>query len=565
MPELDPVYYEAIDTVLDRRAERADWDKEEMRDALLGVAKGSSQSAEAEEREFSQAAISRAWSDVEEEKDKLLSGSDDESSLWRDPTEEAVSRFRDFFERMNEKYDMGIRDTAVQMMVDEIRDTEQLPSPMYLERFLKGAKSGIKGADVDYVKRRYEWWLENEKPNFDNRGPPQGAMGRVGGQQVSGQQQQQSQPSRGVPIAGGGGQQPEMPPTWGGGHQGAQDPGVAQLREEIRELKSQMGAGSNGDGGDAMIQIERDDGSVVTLPASHPAATHMLDSGGSENEMLKTLKQAKELGLIPDPNERGGSESQGEKLAKEIGRAIESLGERQAEAQQQMGQSFQQALARMEEMVVNDDDDDLTIDDVRAVINEEMKEDELTRLERQMEEMQSQFASELRDAKKSNSSVMDDPDMFKADREMELRQQQLQALNENVKEMPSRVAAVIQKGVLPMMDKMGEQGGGSPLWSPPEHGRGQGSTPDQRQQPDPQPQPQGQPQHQDRQPEPREPRARDPARGSPSADEGSASQSESDQSAGESQPQSEETAKRAQDVYGKLGIGEAGDATEDDQ
>lgn len=478
MPEIDPVRLDAIDAVIDEKGERSGWDPDAMRSALLEVSKGESQDDASADRDFDQSTLSRVLSNVEEEEAEIRKNQD-RSSIFRDPVEEAKSEFMDFFDDLDERYQFGLNDRAVQMLADELETSGDIPHPLRVKEHLKGTKSGVSGADIEYIVNQYENWVSKLQESWGGPSTPQNPVGygvSGGGRPEGGGAPHGRSGSRGIPISNPSPTLGSTPSSMGSQHQQDPvqnqrvDPEVESLRREIDELKEMVAGGADNQSASQKIKVESENGRMMEMTIDQAEKAGFLDSGDDGNDLLETAKLLKELGLIDDDD--------GSEMASEIGQAIESLGEHQMQAQQQIAQNFQTVLDQMQEMQ-EDSDEDVTRDDIREVINEEMKEDEIDRLERQLKSMQSEFSSELREAKKSNSSVMDDPEMFKTDRELEFRRQQLETLNENMQEMPTRFAAALNKGVIPLLEQMDDANRGAQLWEPPDHSGGQNPPPEQ--------------------------------------------------------------------------------------
>lgn len=494
MPEIDPAYYDAIDAVVESRKENADWEEDEMRSALMDVARGESQTSAAENRSFTQPILSKRWANVEEKKDEIIERREQGSSLFRDPLQEMIDQFRDFFEEMNQKYDMGIHKRAIQMMVDEIEDAQQLPAPIYVEKFLRGTSSGVTGADVDYIQRRYAQWLESLQRDRQSEGTLPGGPSSFGGPGV--QQQGQEPPNMGGGVPIGGAITPFGGPGMGQQQQGQQpqpqepprDPRVDEMKEEFEEIKAYLAEQAQDDSDEQSVTIEQEDGTKVTMPLQQAMAMGYLDGNDDDDDFLEQLSKARQAGLIPDPNADAGDDEDSlieaveklrtlgliddgsdEQMADAIGEAIKSLGEKQMQAQQQMSQNFSNVLSQIQNMQ-EDDDEDLSAEDVQEIIRNELKEDEVDRLERQIESMRDDFVSKLERSRRPDGVVSDDPDYLKTDREMEFRERQLEAINENLRELPKEVSVAVSEGLVPAVKQLQTQppGSGNPLWQPPQ-------------------------------------------------------------------------------------------------
>lgn len=469
MPEVDPAYYDAIDDVVENRKDASEWDPDKMRSALIDVARGENQRTVAEDHEFSQGVLSKRWNNVEERAEELEATRDAGSQLFRDPLEEAIEEFESFFEEMNENYNMGIRDVAIQMMVDEIRDAEQLPSPMYLQQFLSGANSGIAGQDVEYVSRRYKAWLDGFKGQRTETQGMSGGMSEYGGADIRDGGQQVGGMSGGVEVGGNqsmfpgeGGQQQSQRNAQGNARVDRLEQKVEQLTEAIQQDREDTGETQT-------VRIEQDDGSVIEVPIDHPMAMQMMGNENDGDDMLAKLKELKEAGLVLGPEDLRDQDDGGDEMADAIAGAIEQMSQRQMQAQQNMSENFSSAISEIREMQ-EEEDDDLTMDDVQRVIEDTMKEDEVDRLQREMQQMRSEFSDQIEKANRRPAEGTADPEYLKTDRKMEFQEKQLETINENLRELPKEVGVTVREALLPAMKelRMSSPGEGSPLWSPPQ-------------------------------------------------------------------------------------------------
>lgn len=471
MPEIDPVYYDAIDEVVDERKEASEWDEDEMRSALLEVAKDVPQTQAAEGRDFNQGVLSKRWNNVEERKEKLEEQYDSGSSLFRDPMEEAINSFEEFFKDMNEKYDMGVNSRVVQMMVDEIRTTGQLPAPVFLDKFLRETKSGVKGADVDYIRRRYEGFTENYTQEGQGGAQSMGGMDSYGGTSIQGRQGPEQSTGRGIPIGGQGG-----PPRQNGrgGHQqhgsknqSPRDDRISQLEDQIEALTEKLEEDDDDDG-EQMIKVEVADGRMAELPAHHPLAMQMLSDDDDDEDLLSVLKEAKEAGLVMGPEHLQEATEPEDELAGKIAEAIESLGERQMQAQQQMSANFQQAIESIQEMQEQEDDEP-TMEEVEQLLEEKLTKSETQRLREEMDDKFETMMERVEESQRRKEGGRMDPEFLKTDREMQFREKQMETLNENLQTLPKAVATSVREGLVPAMKEMQYMGGdsGNPLFTPP--------------------------------------------------------------------------------------------------
>lgn len=526
MPEVDPAYYDAIDEVIEQRKEDAEWDPDSMRSALQDVARGKSQGEAADGRDFSQPLLSKRFSDVEEVVEEIRRGREEGSRLFRDPVEEAVEDFKSFFDGLNDKYEMGISGRVVQMMVDELQDQQQLPAPTFVAEFLRGAKSGINGTDVDYVKRRYEAWLENYDGVASSGGLPNSGMGGRGARPQGGRQQTPGSMNGGVPIGGsqqgppqmGRGQRGQHPqqqphpqhPQQGYGHphgqgppqqQGQQDPPedprVDELQESVEQLSALVGQVMEEEDQQQqnMVTITTPDGVTADMPMEQAVEMGYIGGGGNEPDFIEKLAQAQEAGLIPseddfkDDDDDGLMETismlkemgviddgDGDEMADAIGEAINSLGQKQLQAQQQMSDNFASVMEQMQQMQEADDDEDLTLEDVESVIEKKLTKSETEQIRDEMDERFSRLMEKVDSRDRHHREGTDDPDYLKTDREMEFREKQLETLNENLQTLPGAIAGSVREGFVPALKELQHMdgGGGNPLWDPPGEGqRGQ--------------------------------------------------------------------------------------------
>lgn len=541
MPDIDPAYYDAIDEVIEQRKDDSDWDPQEMRGALKAVAKGESQSAAAEECDFSQPLLSQRWSDVQEVVEQIRHAREGGSKLFKDPVKEAVDDFQAFFENLNEKYEFGISGRVIQMMVDEIQNTQQLPPAPYVDNILRSTKSGISGGDVDYVKRRYEQWLNGRD---GGRAPGSGqnsGVATMGGQSIGQQQGGGQSFSGGVPIGGqqqqqqqmgGWGQQQQMPqqqmpqqqmhPNQMPRHQtppprddgDAEDPRVDELQQQVEELTALVTeVMQEDDQPENIVTITQDDGSTIEMPFEQAVQMGYIGQDDGGDDFLEQLAKAKEAGLIPDEDDGSDEDDEslleqitklkeagiieddsGSEMAEAVQQSISELGSKQLQAQQQMSQNFQQVVQEMRDMQ-EDDDGDFSAEDVEAIIEDKLTASETDRLRDEMNQKFSRMMDELETARRRGGDAAKDPDFLKKDREMEFREKQLETLNQNVKELPHAVASSVREGLVPMLKEVqyAQGEGGNPLFTPPGGGqRGEpGFVPDEVQgteasQPEPQ-------------------------------------------------------------------------------
>lgn len=529
MPSVDPDYIDAVDWIIETKDGRAQWEDAEMRGALLEAEKGATLAEAAEGCDFSKGTLSDVKQRADAKAEELRQSREEGSGLFRDPIEEAIEEFRAFFDEMNDKYEMGISDVSVQMMVDEIEDAGQLPRAAYVGQFLSNTSSGVNNqGDLQYITRRYRQWLEGFKES-QNTDTGAGGTGGIGGTDVSRGGRSIPSSGGGVDVSGGG----ALFPDEGGQREPESDDRVDRLEKEINELKSLIREDNQQSGGGDNITIERENAPDVTVPANHPMVTQMMDdgSGDSGDDMMEFLSKAKEAGLVVGPEQiqemqDSGSDFEemlerltqlgvvdtggGDEMAKAIQNAISDLGQKQLQAQQQMSQNLQQVMSEMKEMQ-EDDDEDITLEDVESVIEDKLTEDETDRLRREMDERFNQLADKVDDSRRRSRGGQDDPEVLKAQREYDYRETQLETLNENLRDLPKSLAMSVREGLVPAMKEMQSMdgSGGSDLWSPPGGGDrgGPSYTPEEVRDAEPAPRPEAEPAPEEEQwpTEPREP------------------------------------------------------------
>ncbi len=382
--------------------------------------------------------------------------------------------------------------------------------------------------------RQYPTPNQNQQQGFGQqgqRGPgPQG-------QQYPPQQQQ-----------GGYQQQPSQ--RQGGGE--VKDPRVDQLQNSVEQLTdavSQLMEDDEDEGETEYIEIQQDDGSTLRLPADDPRVTELLTDDDDEDDMFDTLAKLKEAGLIMSPQDMREMQEQDEGGKSEMAKAIEALGNQQMQAQQQMSQNFQQVLERLAEEE-EEQDDDLTPQQVEEIIDDKLTKDETERLREEMDEKFDRVLQEVND-RRNMTPAEQDPEVVKADRELDFREKQLETLNENIQTLPGEVAMSIRDGLVPAMKEL-QSGGGNPLWSPP-GGQGRGEpqyAPQQTQQADEQRR-QQQATRREQQRRQQQQRERDEQGGYPSRQQEDEQQEQSQMA--QEEPESA-TAQDAQAVREKLGL-----------
>jgi hypothetical protein len=477
MPQVTPVLIDAMDEVIEGRDPKAEWDPDEMRAAMLDTARGANQEDAVEGRDLSQATLSKRWNDVKEVREELAAKREDPETLFRDPVKEATDAFGDFMDSLNDKYGFGVKPSVIKMMKDEIRDTGQVPQPQYVDQFLRQMNSGVKGGTVDYITRRYRSWLTNQ--NFDQQ--PASDQGNVGygGVQVGGQSNQPPGMGSGNQVGqqqtqtGGGGGRQQQPQ----GQRGQQphqprgtSPEVEALADQMEQLTSAVMEmqSSDDDGGDmGEITITQDDGTEITLPADHPRAQQMFEDADDDDDFLEKMVRMQEVGLLPKPDEGGPSE--GEKLANAVSDTIQEMQQQNMQVQQNMTQQMQSVLEKLAED--DQEDEDLGPDDVREIIQDTLKEDEVDRLEKKMEDKFGQIASKLDSRRSSSEEGVKDPEVIRDEMEYDYREKQLETMNQNLRELPTSFAAAFQKGLLPALQEIQsmQQGQATRMWEPPQN------------------------------------------------------------------------------------------------
>lgn len=354
-----------------------------------------------------------------------------------------------------------------------------------------------------------------------------------------------------------------------------------QLRREMQQLRSTVSdlaetvaqTVEEDDKGEDTVTIERN-GNTVEVPMSVALANGMLDGddgGGDDKDFMDKLREAKEAGIIPDPEDfqQDDSPSMMEMMAqaKELGlvgdddgeEAIEVVGEMMdemskqfAQAQEATAQQMSAALSQLAEE--EDEDDDLSLEDVKELIEEERKQDKIDQLAEELNRTREELREELDNRKRRAVSPENDPEVVKHQREMDFKENQLEALNENIRTLPDQLSRGVQDGLLPLFKQMqlGAVAQESDIWSPPEgEGRGQPGY-----EPDP---------NRSSTATPESPDGRQDERGGPTEagypEPDSNPSAPQDAGAGPAQdePQQAKTAERARSVRDKLGLNDNDD------
>lgn len=491
MPQHQPEFLEAIRHVVENRDARAEWDPEDMENALIRVEDGESMTQVAEDFPFTKGTISDQMAKVREREKEIVNDREGGSGIFEDPIEDAVEQFKEFFDDMNSKYDMGVNEVTTQMMVDEIRDAGQLPRPNYVAQFLESTNSGVANAgDLRYITRRYRQWLENYKDQSQSGGG--GPVGDgIGGTNIGGNSGSPAM-GGGVNVGGGTGLFPDEGQEQ---QQSQSNDRVDRLEQEISELKQLIREDAQGGSDEGTITVERENGANVTLPANHPAVAEMVGGGSDDggDDFMGMLQKAKEAGLVVGPEEMRSMQDSGggldetidklqtlgvidtggdDELVGAIQSAISDLGQKQIQAQQQMSQNFTQVMEDLKELQ-EDDDDEMSPEEIVERVTDELKEDEVDRLERQMDERFEDVLSEVKSSRRGRSRGTQDPEFLKTDRQMEFREKQLETLNQNLREIPGAVTESIRDGLVPALREiqMSQAGQQQEIWQPPQGGQ----------------------------------------------------------------------------------------------
>lgn len=505
MPELQPVWYEAIDKVVEEKQEHAEWDPDEMKSALIEVANGTEQTEAVEGRGFSQPVLSERFKDVKDKKNAIESGRASSSGLFMDPEAEASDEFKQFMDDLNESYDLGLNSMVVRMIQDEIEQSGELPAPMFLRSFLKNTRSGVsQEAEINYIIRRYRGWLEDFRERTGGQMPTFSGATFEG--RTIGEDPQQNDPTwGGVPVSQGGGQQQQQQrgsQQQRGGQQSPRqgDDRIDRLEQRVEELTEVVAQSQQQSQQGGMVTIDQGDGVEAQVPVDHPLAMQAMQNGGGDDfieklqqakqagviagpehleqasgddDMLAVLEQAKELGLIVGP-EQMEDDGGDEQLVAAIQSSIESLGQKQLQAQKQMSENFTQVMEGIREM--EEEDDDLSASDVQEMIEDTLTKNETDRLREEMDDRFETLVDKVEESSSPQSRGIQDPEVIKQDRELEFRERQLENVSENLRYATDQLTEIVQVGVVPAMEKLDLNSGkrNKPLWEPPEN-RGQQS------------------------------------------------------------------------------------------
>ena len=479
MPDASPEHIEAINRVIEEKDPRAEWGNDQMRSALLDVAGGDSMGDAAEGRDFTKGTLSDVHQKVEDLTERLAERRESSEGFFEDPVEEAVEGVQDFFDRMEENYGVAVNNIAVQLLTDEIRDAEQLPTAHDFSRFLQSVNAGVGEDKIWLLTRRYDSWLQSFEGDQSGGGFADMGFSMSGGHSVSGGNQ-------GVPSFSGRGQEQSRDSVLPGGEpqeQRESNDRVDRLEQRVEELTEAIREDQQDGSDEGQITIERDNGPNVTLPANHPAVHEMMgsDDGSDSPDFMEMLQQAKDAGLVVGPDElremqsdEGGMEDTIETLqtlgvldmgsdnemAEAIQSAISDLGQKQLQAQQQMSQNFQSVVEQMKEMQ-EEDDEDISSEEIVDRVVDELSEDEVDQLRSEMDEKFEQVMEKVDERRRRSNRGEQDPEFLKTDREMEFREQQLEMLNENLRVLPSEVAKSVRDGLVPALREVDSFASGS--------------------------------------------------------------------------------------------------------
>jgi len=355
---------------------------------------------------------------------------------------------------------------------------------------------------------------------------------------------------------------------------GGADP---QLRKEMNQLRSTVSeladavteAVQDDDDDDAqMVEIEQN-GKMMKVPYHVAVSQGMLgNDNGDGKDFMDKLRDAKEAGIIPDPDDFQNdndddmfdmlekAESLGligdDDSADEIevmSEMMDEMSEQFAEAQSNVATQMSAAISQLADEQ-DDEDEELTVDELEEWWEEKQKEDELDRLENELKQMRKELRGGPGRGYGDNADPESDPEVVKKRIDTEHEKDQLELAKETVDSAPDRIAEGVQKGLLPLLDRMQmAQGGGNPMWSPPEE--------QQRGEPEYQPeQPDQQPQGQRNDAQQSGGQTAAESRDYPQPENEPATNGHAEPDGQEQTDQSNDIAERADDVRGKLGLDE---------
>jgi len=291
--------------------------------------------------------------------------------------------------------------------------------------------------------------------------------------------------------------------------------GDPQLRKQMQQLQSTVSELANvvadevadDDDDDAqMVEIEQD-GKTMKVPYHVAVSQGLLGNDNSDDkDFMDKLRDAKQAGIIPDPDDFQDdndddmfdmlekAESLGligdDDSADEIevmSEMMDEMSEQFAEAQSNVATQMSAAISQLADEQ-EEDEDELTVDELEDWWEEKQKEDELDRLENELKEMRKELRGGPGRGYGDNADPESDPEVVKKRIDTEHEKDQLELAKETVDSAPDRIAEGVQKGLLPLLDRMQmARGGGNPMWSAPDET--QRGEPEYRpEQPDQQPQ-----------------------------------------------------------------------------
>ncbi len=349
-----------------------------------------------------------------------------------------------------------------------------------------------------------------------------------------------------------------------------QDNEDSQLRKQMQQLQSTVSqlaeaiADDDDDDDDAaanMIEVEQN-GKMMKVPYHVAVSQGMLgNNGGDDKDFMDKIREAKEAGIIPDPDDF--QQDDGDDIFDQLEK-LETLGvigdddgseevEVMREMMDEMSDTFaesQQAVATQMSAAISqlsedsdDEDDELSLDDLEDWWEEKQKEDELDRLETELSSLREEIREQNKRGSRSPNDPDRDPEVVKQRDQLNHEKDQLELAKSTVEDAPEQIAKGVQDGLIPLLDRMqmGQGAGGGQMWTPP--GGGGDDAPEY------------------------EPEVADGRQGSGEQQEG-AQQSPTDAQqrdypdAGEQpdrQPQGDVTQEEAEEVRGKLGLESDGD------
>lgn len=322
--------------------------------------------------------------------------------------------------------------------------------------------------DILYDESEMTWKWANrivravfDLPNFPHQSgqqegqrPPHGYGRRAGGSEPP-----PGYGRRAQGAGGGGGYGP--PPGQGGGRQGVQEPQPPAWAEDIREQQEQVAESlaavaeaiqdDSSDQSDApMVQIEQPtgDGDTRTLkvPANSPQAYELLGQQ-EERGMLETLRAAKDVGLIPDP------QAQGSATADAIEEGLESM----AQAQETMSANLQNAIREVRQLAETSEDKQLTPEEVDEILEEKLSQAERDQLRKEIQNLREEVRnqdSELIHLSGEDSPLMKDKDVLSKHVERQSEKDQLQTVQHAGDRMIEQGLPELRKGLQELVGMM---------------------------------------------------------------------------------------------------------------